>query len=178
MVTYIALLRGINVSGQKKIRMIELQKNLSEGGLVNVQTYIQSGNIVFQYKKEDHVEIETVIRSRIKRSFGFDVGVWVRSISDFKRIVNLNPFSGKEQLAALYFVFLNKPADAGLVAGLENERFENEYFRIFDDCIFLICQIGYGKAKCNNNFFERQLRVQATTRNLRTVEKLLEMAAK
>lgn len=177
MVTYIALLRGINVSGQNKIRMIELKKHLAEQGFMGVQTYIQSGNIVFQYKKADNNEVEALIRAGIKRSFGFDVVVWVRNISEFERIVNLNPFKGKEVLASLYFVFLNKPPDAKLVTTLENERFDNEDFRIYDDCIFLICRIGYGKAKCNNNFFERRLNVEATTRNLRTVQKLLEMSA-
>lgn len=177
MITYIALLRGINVSGQKKIRMIDLRKNLVDCGLVNVHTYIQSGNIIFQYKETDYMKIESIIRSGIKGEFGFDVGVWVRNISDFQSIVELNPFSAEDHTAQLYFVFLNQPANIQLAKQLEKESFENEEFRIYDDCIFLNCRSGYGKAKCNNNFFERRLKVQATTRNLKTVQKLLEMSA-
>ena len=176
MITYIALLRGINVSGQKKIRMVELKNYMSEWGFVNVRTYIQSGNLVFEYGKAANIEIEAKIRSGIQESFGFDVGVWVRNFTDFQSIVELNPFSGEDKTAQLYFVFLNQPANVELAGQLGKESFENEEFRIYKDCIFLNCQSGYGKAKCNNNFFEKRLKVQATTRNLRTVQKLLEMA--
>lgn len=178
MKTYIALLRGINVSGQKKIKMAELRELLGQSGFHHVQTYIQSGNLVFRHPESNHSRVEELIGEVLMKSYGFEVGVWVRSYSDYVRIVDNNPYVSEpeEEKAKLYYVFLNEPPSSELRDRLASENFANESFKITPECIFLYCHAGYGKAKCNNNFFERRLKVRATTRNLKTVTTLLKMS--
>ena len=78
MKTYIALLRGINVSGHKKVPMAELREILSKVGFVNVQTYIQSGNVIFQSIEEDTQKLTDIIQKEIKDHFGFEVPVLIK----------------------------------------------------------------------------------------------------
>ena len=178
MYTYLALLRGINVSGQKKIKMAELKQHFSHLGFENVQTYIQSGNLVFRHPEPDHGRVEEIISAEVEKTFGFEIGVWVRRHSAYLSIVTKNPYNSlpNEEKSGLYFVFLNQIPSPERITKLELENFANETFRITEECIYLYCHAGYGKAKCNNNFFEGRLKVQATTRNLRTVETLLKMS--
>ena len=79
MKTYIALLRGINVGGHKKVSMAHLRDVLTKSGLENVKTYIQSGNVIFQSLKENKGELEVLIHNAIMAHFGFDVPILVRS---------------------------------------------------------------------------------------------------
>ena len=179
MPVYIALLRGINVSGQKKIRMSDLRDILQNSGFPDVQTYIQSGNLVFSSTEEDCTVLRTKIRDVIAAHYGFDVEVWLSEREAFMRIADQNPFLGGNDVSEsnLYYVFPNEPASVERVEELQSAIFENEEFRITDQCIYLSCLKGYGKAKCNNNFFEKRLKVVATTRNLKTVQKLIEISS-
>ena len=79
MQTYIAILRGINVSGQKLIKMDKLREALASLGFSNLATYIQSGNVVFQTATEDNLTLAQKIHNRIEEIFGFDVPVIVRT---------------------------------------------------------------------------------------------------
>ncbi|WP_282162134.1 DUF1697 domain-containing protein [Ulvibacterium marinum] len=178
MYTYIILLRGINVSGQKKMKMDVLRTLLENLGFQNVATYIQSGNIVLQAKDASIRNLEDIIGEGIREHFGFDVPILVKSKTDLERIVKENPFKDAITLEGnrLYFVLLKSVPEQVLVESLAQETFENQEFRITDSCVYLWCKNGYGKAKLDNNFLERKLKVQATTRNYRTMLKLLEMA--
>ena len=104
---FIALLRGINVSGLKKIKMAELRVMLEAMDLSNVQTYIQSGNIVFKSELSDPKALAIKIKSRIAETFGFDVKVIVLVANDFKHKVDSQPFSAEEALYT-YFTFLSE----------------------------------------------------------------------
>ena len=95
MATFISLLRGINVSGQKKIKMDELKKLYDSLGFKKVQTYIQSGNVVFECHDASIPKITERIKKKIKESFGFDVIVLIRTKEEFKKITRNNPFSKK-----------------------------------------------------------------------------------
>lgn len=174
MKTYIALLRGINVSGQKKILMLELRKILSEIGFKNVQTYIQSGNVVFESTIENRTILEEKIQKVILLNYGFEVPVLVTSGKDLISIIDNNPFA-QEDPKKQYFVLLKNKPEVLLVDTLNKIEYQNEDFSIAKQCVYLACHKGAGKAKLNNNFIERKLKVQATTRNLKTMEKLIEM---
>ena len=178
MPTYIALLRGINVSGQKKIKMTELRQLLNEIGLEEVRTYIQSGNVIFFSPNEKKELLRRNMKDVIKENFGFEVGIWLEYREKLLEILNQCPFipHNEEEGKQLYFVFMNSRPAKALKDKLELLQFENEEFIILDDCVYLNCKKGYGKAKCNNNFFESRLKVEATTRNYRTVMKLLELS--
>ena len=84
MQTYISMLRGINVSGQKKIRMADLKSLYESLGLENVQTYVQSGNVVFDSEEQDVAKLRKSIEAQIESTFGFSVPVLIRSADDFR----------------------------------------------------------------------------------------------
>ena len=176
MKTYIALLRGINVSGQKKVPMAELRKLLSDLGLINVQTYIQSGNVIFQSSEKNRSTLEHLIQKAIAYHFGFEVPILVRMEREIKSILDACPFS-KEKKENGYFTLLHSAPDEGLVKETNSISYPNEEFHISDTCVYFFSSIGYGNAKCNNNFFERKLKVDATTRNYKTMVKLLSLCA-
>ncbi|MFI1773165.1 DUF1697 domain-containing protein [Thalassobellus citreus] len=173
--TYIALLRGINVSGQKKVPMAELRELLSKFGLENVQTYIQSGNVIFQHSEENKKALENNIQILILDHFGFEVTVLVRTSEELKAIFNTCPFSEVKKENS-YFSILNAVPDVNLIEETQEIQYPNEEFVITNNCVYFYSSIGYGKAKCNNNFFERKLKVSGTTRNYKTVLKLLSLS--
>ncbi len=93
MPTFISLLRGINVSGQRKLRMAELKDAYETLDLTNVRTYVQSGNVVFNCKIRSASKIAALLEQQIESCFGYDVTVMVRTPGDFERIIKSNPFS-------------------------------------------------------------------------------------
>ncbi|MFC4095199.1 DUF1697 domain-containing protein [Euzebyella saccharophila] len=179
MTVYIAFLRGINVSGTKKVPMAQLRSLLEENGLDKVTTYIQSGNVVFSSLEEDKSVLENKIQETIEKEFGFQVPVLVITKTGLDTILTSNPFEKnlEKDNGKIYYVLLKNKPDSMLVKHLEEEVYENEEFYVTDTCVYLQCNTGYGKAKLNNNLIERKLKVEATTRNHRTMEKLGQMAA-
>lgn len=176
METYIALIRGINVSGQKKIKMADLKLMLTKLGFKEVITYIQSGNVVFKADTFEKGVLEEKIKKQILKVFGFEVPILIKTRKEIAAIIVENPFKEVIETAQIYFVLLQGALDEVLVENLTQEIYKNETFIITDSCIYLNCEKGYGSAKCNNNFFERKLKVIATTRNYKTMNKLLEFA--
>lgn len=177
MQTYIVLLRGINVSGQKKIRMEELREALKKEGFAEVKTYIQSGNILVRHKGTNE-QVAVQIQACIKENFGFDVPAFVYNPAEWEAIYSHNPYLSENQdKKGLYYVFLYDTPAEEKMSDLAKESFPNEEFTLTQECIYLNYQQGYGKAKCNNNFFEKRLKIRATARNLRTVQTLAQMAA-
>ena len=179
MKTYIALLRGINVGGQKKMPMVEVRKMMTNIGFKDVQTYIQSGNIIYRSESNSTIEMEGMIQGAIENTFGFDVPVLVKSVNEIQYILTKNPYNNENDLAKnrVYFVLLQDTPDAELVKTFKSMDFPNEKFMVFNTCVYLCCKNGYGKAKLSNNFIERKLKVKATARNYRTMNKLLELAS-
>ena len=176
-VKYLALLRGINVSGKKPIKMKEFQTHLMHDGFENVRTYIQSGNIVFNYKKTENEIIESRIVDIIKNKYGYDVPVIVLTASELEDVTKNNPFvhQAATEPSKVMVSFLSNTPKADLILKLESLEFETEKFKAINKCVFLYCRNGIGKAKINNNYLESKLKVSATTRNWKTVLKLFEM---
>lgn len=172
---YIVLLRGINVSGQKKVPMAELRELLTKCEFKEVQTYIQTGNVIVCALDAKSDSVEAKIQRAIQSHFGFEVSVLVRTPEAFKTIFDACPFN-LEQKEKGYFTILHTIPDTGLVDSTSKEVYPNETFVITKDCVYFYSKNGYGRAKCNNNFFERKLKVSATTRNYKTMLKLLSLA--
>ena len=168
---YIILLRGINVSGKNKILMVDLRELLAILNFQNVQTYIQSGNIILESDLEKNV-ICNIIKKGIKDKFGFDVPVIVRTNVELKKVIENYPFSiENEKIVA--FSFLNKVSKE---TAIEVKNIGEDKYKIVNDVVYLFCPSGFGKTKLTNNIIEKKLNVIATTRNLRTTLKLLELA--
>ena len=179
MKTHIALLRGINVSGQKKIQMADLRRMFEKLPFEAVETYIQSGNVVFKSNGLNTTELQETIKKEIAITFGFDVPVLVKQLSDFEQILNSNPFTDPEDLEAkrIYYVLLKNAPTQDDISSLHQEKYPNELFKITPNCVYLNCRKGAGNAKLTNNIIEKKLKVVATARNHRTMLKLLKMAS-
>ena len=178
MKTYIALLRGINVSGQKIIKMAELASHFEHWGFQSVRTYIQSGNVIFSCNEGNKNDLALSIAKKIKAQYGFEVAVTVKEREDLVWVLENNPFRdspGKDP-SRTYFTFLFSPPGRHLVEKLQEYDFSPGEYLLIKDTIYFFAPHGYGKAKMNNNFFEKKLKVDATTRNLKTLIKLVEMA--
>jgi len=180
MKTYIALLRGINVGGHKKIKMAELRTLLEKLPFENVETYIQSGNIVFNTAELDTEQIENSIKKKITETFGFEVSVLALSALDLEEILQKTPFTDPVDLKSkrIYYVLLKDAPAKNDIPNLEQENYPNELFEITSNCLYLNCKKGAGIARLTNTIIENKLKVAATTRNHRTMMKLLEMAKK
>jgi uncharacterized protein (DUF1697 family) len=177
MKTYIALLRGINVSRQKKIRMADLKTHLEELGWEDIRTYIQSGNLVFKSADNNPVKIAQKIKQKLLEKYGFEVPILVLEPKELMHIIKNNPFTRDPETVEdrLYVTFLFNTPRTDLVRNLQKSKQSNEHFVFDDNIIFLYYPDGYGRAVMNNNAFEKGLKVAATTRNWKTVNKLYEM---
>ena len=177
LITYVAFLRGINVSGKRKVPMAEFRAMCERLNLQNVKTYIQSGNIVFKSSMAQTNDIAILLHNEIQKHFNYNVPVIVKTVNELSQIIEKNPFVSQEDITAnrIYFVLLNSLPAIELLENLSEETFENEEYVVIDNCLYLKCALGYGKAKLNNNLIERKLKVLATTRNYRTMNKLQEL---
>ncbi len=175
---YISLLRGINVGGHKIIKMADL-KNLYENlGFTNIETYIQSGNVIFHSDLENTNEIKENIEIKIKETYNFDVSVIMIMLEELKEISNNNPFLKEENIDIknLYVAFTNENININSNI-IKKEDFVDK-FVIDKKVIYIFYPNGAGKAKLNNDFFEKKLKTIATSRNLNTIEKLIAMGEK
>lgn len=176
--TFIALIRGINVSGCNKIKMTELQQLFIELGFKNATTYIQSGNVVFQTNLEELDKIEQQIIESIKQTYGYLVQVIVLTKKSLETIYDSNPFLHEPNIdiAKLHVTLLsNKPNENDIIP-LKTLSKNEDTFIVVDKTIYLYCPNGYGKTLLNNNLFERKLKISATTRNWNTISKLVELS--
>ncbi len=176
--TFIALLRGINVSGCNKIKMTELQQLFIDLGFKNVTTYIQSGNVVFLTNLTEIDKIEQQIINSIKQTFGYVVQVIVLTKKSLETIYASNPFLHEPNIdiTKLHVTLLSNKPNEKDIAPLKTLSKNEDTFTIVDKTIYLYCPNGYGKTKLNNNLFEKKLKISATTRNWNTISKLVEIS--
>ena len=175
MTIFITMLRGINVSGQKKIKMEDLKKHYESLNFDQVQTYIQSGNVIFNTTLQDTSEIVNRIKNKINQEFGFEVTVIVRTPEELKDVVDNNPYSERDLSKVLVTLLSDDQYDYS-IDELLKAKTDQEEFTIMGKEIYLFLPHGSGRTKLTNNFFEKKLGVKATTRNWRTVNKILEIA--
>jgi uncharacterized protein (DUF1697 family) len=178
MPTFVSILRGINVSGQKKILMVDLKALYMKLGFEDVQTYIQSGNVVFVYDGDKgNLAIAEMIEHAIEKEFKFQVPVLVKTSDDLLSTINNNPFSGKVDVdpSRVSVTFLESQPTSENLIKLKGVDHHPDRFVIDGMNIYIYCPISYGNSKLSNNFFENKLKVRATTRNWKTINKLLEM---
>lgn len=177
---YVALLRGINVSGHKLIKMSELKTVFESCGFSNVTTYIQSGNVVFSSTEKEVFKTQQQIKEAILKTVGFDVDVQVLE-HDKLKIITQNHFflkGNEHQSKAIYYTLLDEKPAKELVNELNKLDQIVEFFQITDEVIYCFYPNGYGNAKWHNVFFEKKLKVSCTTRNYNTMIKLCELAEK
>lgn len=173
----IVLLRGINVSGQKKIPMADLRNWLAELPVTNLETYIQSGNVVLSSSIDNEL-LSASVRQKIFDKSRFDVEVITISSDILRKVIDGNPFAERTQNGQQVYVsfFNQEPSTTKVKALLENCP-PNESLYFANTHLYFYSDEGYGQAKMNNNYLEKKLQVVCTTRNWKTVETLLNMSS-
>lgn len=178
MKNYISILRGINVSGQKKIIMKDLKALYEKAGFKDVITYIQSGNVLFNADKSiSEKEVTKRIEDAIFGAYQFQVPVIIRTVEELENVVAENPYLNDEaDIERLYVSFLREEPSEEALENLKKYNFPPEKYDVKGRTVYISCPNGYGNTKLSNNFFESKLKVLATTRNWKTTNKLIEIS--
>lgn len=183
MTTFVALLRSINVGGRNRVLMGDLASLVESLGFEDVETYVQSGNVVFTGRGAP-ASAARAIEGGITAELGLEVPVIVRSDRQLTRVLGADPFfrTGADP-KYLHVTFLSAapaPDRRQLLARGDasggDAPFGDDRFELVGSEVFVHCPGGYGTTKLNNTFFERRTGVVATTRNWRTVTTLARMA--
>lgn len=171
---YIAFLRGINVGGNKKIQMADLKILFEKNNFKTVKTYIQSGNVIFQSNKNNTNTIAQKLEQVLQKQYGFSVSVIVKTKDEILQILEQCPFS-EIQIKKSYFIFLKQSPSLERMQNASKIQFPGEHFLITPKCVYLYCENGYARAKCNTNFFEKKLETIATARNYNTLQAIIKL---
>ena len=196
MQTYISILRGINVGGKKSVKMDVLRKIYVDLGFQNVQTYIQSGNVVFCSENSSTQDLAIKIAEKILETFAFDVPIIILTLQELQEVIKNNPFlveiiennqkenqqenqqdSQKDKIH-FHITFLSEIPEKALFDKIKENIYQKDEFLLLGKSIYLYCPDGYSNSKLTNGFFETKLKVIATTRNWKTSLELLNMAEK
>ena len=172
MAVCVALLRGINVSGQKLIKVADLKRMCEGLGLAKVQTYIQSGNVLFESGEAPEALCRRM-EAEIRSAFGFDVPVVIRSLADLERILSGSPYPPD---ADIYVALLGEVPSQEGIDRLMAANLGGDECRVVGREVYLLYHQGAGKSKLTTNLLEQRLGVAATARNWRTMTALVEMA--
>ncbi|MBT5954811.1 DUF1697 domain-containing protein [bacterium] len=176
---YISILRGINVSGQKKVKMDDLKLLYESLGLKNIKTYIQSGNVIFTSRVKNIKDLKIKIEKAIQKKYNFHVPVQVRTSDELSSIINNYPFGVvdiEKEGTKILVTFLDSRPFPDKVLAIQKFITLPEKLIVKKDVVYLFCPNGYGKSKLSNNFIESKLERSATTRNWKSVCKLFELS--
>jgi uncharacterized protein (DUF1697 family) len=181
MPTYIALLRAVNVGGYGKLSMADFRKLLEGLGFENVQTYIQSGNAVFD-APDPATKVGAAIAAGVEKLMGAKVDVMVRTEEELTRLIEANPFA--EEAAAdgsrVHVGFLAGTASPGAEPALQAiaKKYparRDRYHLAFDHIYFHFPE-GAGTTKFSGKPLDKAIGVRGTGRNWNTLLKLHEMS--
>jgi uncharacterized protein (DUF1697 family) len=177
MTTWIALIRGINVVGKKSVSMKELKRMLERRRCEDVQTYIQSGNVVFRSALATPRRVERLIVEAVAECSGFEPHVLALTRRELERAAAGNPYAEAEAAPkAVHLFFLAEAPGQPDLRGLEAVRIPSERYALKGKVLYLHTPDGFGGSKLAQRA-ERLLGVPATARNWRTVTSLVALAA-
>ena len=172
---YVAFLRAINVGGTTIIKMTDLKQMFESFGLENVQTYIQTGNVIFETKEGNAAKLEAQIEGQLEKAAGKRIRLFVRTIREVIAMMNTCPFDPKGAEIA-YVAILHKKPNRKNVGALMALRSDTDDFAVQGKEVFILRR-DRDDSVFSNNFVEKILDVAATTRNLTTIKKLAEKYA-
>lgn len=176
MTTLIALLRGINVVGNNKLPMKALSALLTEMGLHDVRTYIQSGNVVFRCDQKNKAALAAKISSAVEVQHGFAPRVLLLDAAELREAIAVNPFpEATADPKSLHLFFLADVPQHPDLNSLEAIRTDSERYKLAGKVFYLHTPEGFGPSKLAARV-EKLLGVPTTARNWNTVRKLAEMA--
>jgi uncharacterized protein (DUF1697 family) len=174
---YVALLRGINVGGKNKLPMKDLLSIFVAAGCIDVQSYIQSGNVIFRATPTLAPRVPDLVANAVSERFGLRVPVLVRTADELGRVARGNPFlrAGADEVT-LHVAFLADRPPAARVAALDANRSPPDEFTVRGREIYLRCPNGLARTKLTNDYFDSKLATTSTVRNWRTVLKLVDLS--
>lgn len=156
--------------------MKTLEKMFSDAGCYGVRSYIQSGNVFFRVNKTLAGNLSSHIAAQILERVGFRIPVILRSAEQMAETVNGNPFVNNEAMTdMLHVMFLANQPSQERIAALDHDRFLPDEFVVRGAEIYLRLPTGVARSKLTNAYFDSKLATVSTSRNWRTVNKLLEM---
>jgi uncharacterized protein (DUF1697 family) len=172
MTKYVAFLRAINVGGHTIIKMTDLKQIFEACGLEGVQTYIQSGNVIFESDEDDTVALENRIAGQVEKVTGFKTQLFVRTIREIQSMVRKSPFTAKEH-ETVYVAFLKEKPDKKQQEALLSFRSDADDFAVKGREVY---NLRYNREKSIffNNFIEKVLKMPSTTRNMTVIKKIAE----
>jgi uncharacterized protein (DUF1697 family) len=171
---YVAFLRAINVGGHAVVSMADLRAQFEALGFAKVETFIASGNVIFEVRSGSAESLEKKIEAALARSFGHPVDTFNRTVAEVAAIANHRPFpaAAMARAAALSVGFLKRPLDAKTTRAAMEFRNAVDDFHVRGREVYWLCASRQSQSKFNNVRFERALGVRATWRGLNTVRKL------
>ncbi len=169
---YVAFLRAINVGGTKIIKMDDLKKYFESFGCINVQTYIQSGNVIFEAKES--TGLEEKIEMQLEKALGYKVETFLRTMDEVAKIAS-KPTYEPQGDETLHVVFLRnrQSVDKKSEQNLLSLRSEADDFAVKGSEVYNLRR-DKEKSIFSNNLIEKTLKVEATTRNINTLRKIVE----
>jgi uncharacterized protein (DUF1697 family) len=173
-VRYIALLRGINVGGNKKVAMSDLLALLQRLKFDEARTLLQSGNLVFRTTGKTVAQLERLLESEVLKRLALETRFFVRSEEEWKAVIAKNPFpkEAKRDPAHLVVMFLERETKAEDVKALEGAIKGREIFRADGRHLYIVYPDGMGTSKFSHAVIEKKLGMRGTARNWNTVMKL------
>jgi uncharacterized protein (DUF1697 family) len=173
----VALLRGINVGGNRKVPMAELCAAVTKVGLTEVQSYIQSGNVVFDAGKMKAPQVTVLLEKTIKERFGFQVDVIVRTAAQWKKYAAGSPFPSAEQARPnlLHLGLCKSACNKNIADALEEAARSGEKIKLVGDAIWIDFISGVGKSKLTSTILDKAAGSTVTMRNWNTILKISEM---
>lgn len=178
MTKYIAFLRAINVGG-RNVKMDRLREIFESMGFANVETFIASGNVIFENKSKNMDALANKIEKGLEESLGFEVATFIRSDSELAGIANYKPFprSKMDSAAALNIAFLSESLDAKSKKLLMTLKTDIDDFHTYGREVYWLCLKKQSESKFSNAVFEKALGIKSTFRGLNTVRKLADKYA-
>jgi len=174
---YVALLRGVNVGGKNRLPMSSLVDLFTTVGCRSVETYIQSGNIVFQATERVARAVPEAVSDGIAKRLGFRIPVVMRSATELQSAAKLNPFlRAGVDVATLHIAFLKERPTPARLASLDLRRSPPDELIALGRELYLRLPNGGARSKFTNAYLDAKLVTTSTVRNWRTVLKLVEMA--
>lgn len=176
MAIYVVLLKGINVGGNHKIKMADLKQQLHNTNVLsNVQTYIQSGNIVLSSDLSCS-DVEHIVEETIQNHYGFHIATKAFTQDEWLSASEDHPyFNEATDIKMLHLTFLYKIPDSTSLKDVLTFKPDNEHCSVIDTKLYLYYPDGFGRSKFNSALIERKLKCNTTSRNWRTVQKLRSM---
>ena len=174
MAKYVAFLRAINVGGHL-VKMDDLRALFEALGFTNVETFIASGNVIFDSKSANIGLLEKKIEKHLLKSLGYEVATFVRSVADVERIAGAKPFSTaelKSNFHALYVGFLAESPSED--ARRELVKCGNKFnaFAFTEREVFWLCRVKFSETDFSGARLEKILKMKTTLRNVNTPQRI------